>query len=100
MIASRGILRAAPQSASANPAQRGADGDLVIVNGKFVDGRGVVASALTIKDGQVVNGKSILGLMMLAAAQGSSIEVTTSGAQAAEALAAIEQLVEEKFYEE
>jgi phosphocarrier protein HPr len=52
------------------------------------------------KDNQVVNGKSIIGLMMLAAAQGSCIEVTASGAQAAEALQAIERLVDAKFNEE
>lgn len=52
------------------------------------------------KDGQAVNGKSILGLMMLAAAQGSYVEVSTSGPQAAEALAAIEQLLDEKFHED
>ncbi len=52
------------------------------------------------KDNQVVNGKSIIGLMMLAAAQGSHIEVSTSGPQAAAAMAAIEQLVEAKFNEE
>jgi phosphocarrier protein HPr len=52
------------------------------------------------KDGQVVNGKSILGLMMLAAAQGTFIEVAASGPQAVEALQAIEQLVEQKFNEE
>jgi phosphocarrier protein len=52
------------------------------------------------KDGQAVSGKSILGLMMLAAAQGSEIEVTTTGEDAAEAMAAIEALVEQKFNEE
>jgi len=52
------------------------------------------------KDGQAVSGKSILGLMMLAAAQGTSIEVNTRGPQAADALAAIEQLVDQKFHEE
>ncbi len=52
------------------------------------------------KDGQVVNGKSIIGLMMLAAAQGMYIEVSVSGRQAEEALGAIEQLVEQKFNEE
>jgi len=52
------------------------------------------------KDGQVVNGKSIIGLMMLAAAQGTSIEVSVSGPQAAQALEAIEQLVDQKFNEE
>ncbi len=52
------------------------------------------------KDGQTVNGKSILGLMMLAAAQGSFIDVSVSGPQASEALAAIERLCEQKFNEE
>jgi phosphocarrier protein HPr len=52
------------------------------------------------KDGQVVNGKSIIGLMMLAAAEGTCIEVSVSGPQAVEALNAIEQLVDQKFNEE
>jgi len=52
------------------------------------------------KEGQTVDGKSILGLMMLAAGQGSFIEVSVSGPQAADALAAIERLVEQKFNEE
>lgn len=52
------------------------------------------------KEGQTVDGKSILGLMMLAAGQGSFIEVSVSGPQAADALAAIEHLVEQKFNEE
>ena len=52
------------------------------------------------KDNQVVNGKSIIGLMMLAAAQGSSIEVSASGPQAAAAMQAIERLVDAKFNEE
>ena len=37
------------------------------------------------KDGQSVNGRSILGIMMLAAEQGSSIDVTTVGPQAEQA---------------
>jgi len=49
------------------------------------------------KDGQVVNGRSIMGVMMLAAEQGSSIEVTTTGPQAEESLAAITALVEAGF---
>lgn len=52
------------------------------------------------KDGQIVNGKSIIGLMMLAAAQGTCIEVTVSGRDAPAALAAIERLVDQKFHEE
>jgi phosphocarrier protein HPr len=52
------------------------------------------------KDGQTVNGKSIIGLMMLAAAQGTFIEVSATGPDADAALAAIEQLVQQKFHEE
>jgi phosphocarrier protein HPr len=52
------------------------------------------------KDGQVVNGRSIMGVMMLAAEQGSRIEVTVSGPQAAEALQAIQALVDAGFNED
>jgi phosphocarrier protein len=52
------------------------------------------------KDGQTVDGKSILGLMMLAAAQGSRIDLEISGADAAEAIDAITDLVNRGFYEE
>jgi phosphocarrier protein HPr len=58
------------------------------------------ADVTVAKDEQVVNGKSIIGLMMLAAAQGTFIAVSVSGPQATEALAAIEQLVEDKFHED
>src|SRR5262245_22815561 len=51
------------------------------------------------KDGQSVNGRSIMGIMMLAAEQGSTIDVTTSGPQAAEALEAIRELIEAGFHE-
>jgi phosphocarrier protein len=51
------------------------------------------------KDGQVVNGRSIMGIMMLAAEQGSSIDVVASGPQAAEALQAIRELVDARFNE-
>ena len=51
------------------------------------------------KDGQSVNGRSIMGIMMLAAEQGSTIDVTTSGPQAAEAMDAIRELVEAGFHE-
>ena len=52
------------------------------------------------KGGVEVSGLSIMGLMMLAAAPGCSIEITTSGAEAAAAMAALEQLVADKFGEE
>ncbi len=51
------------------------------------------------KDGQSVNGRSIMGIMMLAAEQGSTIDVDTSGPQAAEALEAIRELVDARFHE-
>jgi len=51
------------------------------------------------KDGQVVNGRSIMGVMMLAAEQGSEIEVSTRGPDAGEALEAIRALVEARFNE-
>jgi phosphocarrier protein HPr len=51
------------------------------------------------KDGQSVNGRSIMGIMMLAAEQGSTIDVTTTGPQAEEALEAIRDLVDARFNE-
>ncbi|MBL8643753.1 MAG: HPr family phosphocarrier protein [Rhodospirillaceae bacterium] len=47
-----------------------------------------------------VSGRSIMGLMMLAAAQGTTIQITTSGADAASALTALCTLVANKFDEE
>ena len=52
------------------------------------------------KDAEQVNGKSIMGLMMLAAGHGSKILVTTEGAQATEAMEAVEELVNSGFKEE
>jgi len=52
------------------------------------------------KDGHVVGGTSIMGLLMLGAAPGASIHVTASGPQAAEVLDALEALIESKFGEE
>ena len=52
-----------------------------------------------VKDDQTVNGRSIMGIMMLAAEQGSRIEVTASGPQAREALAAIRELIDSRFNE-
>jgi len=51
------------------------------------------------KDGERVDGKSIMGLMMLAAGQGSRIDVETRGRDAAEALGALAELVAAKFDE-
>jgi phosphocarrier protein HPr len=51
------------------------------------------------KDGQTVNGESIMGLMMLAGTQGSSIEITASGAEAGPAMEALVTLIDGKFGE-
>lgn len=52
------------------------------------------------KDGADVGGTSILGLMMLAAATGDSIDIAAAGVQAEQAVAALTALVENKFGEE
>lgn len=52
------------------------------------------------KDGTEVNGKSIMGILMLAAALGAVIRVTVRGEDEAEAFAAISQLIEDKFGED
>jgi phosphocarrier protein len=51
------------------------------------------------KDGEKVNGKSIMGLMMLAAGPGCTLTVQANGGDAAQALAAIESLINRKFDE-
>ena len=51
-------------------------------------------------NGKKVNGKSIMGIMMLAASKGSNIEINTAGADAEEALASLEQLIMDRFGEE
>jgi phosphocarrier protein HPr len=50
--------------------------------------------------GQEVSGISIMGLLMLAASIGTSIDVTTDGPQAQEAMDAIADLVNDKFGED
>lgn len=52
------------------------------------------------KDGERVNGKSIMGLMMLAAGQGSKLLVCCEGADADKALAEIEAIILQKFNED
>jgi phosphocarrier protein HPr len=58
------------------------------------------ADILVSKDGVEVSGVSIMGLLMLGASIGTSIDVSASGAEAAEALDALRELVEAKFYED
>jgi len=52
------------------------------------------------KDGQEVDGSSIMGLLMLAAGPGSTIRVSVSGNEAEPAMAAIAELVESGFGED
>ena len=52
------------------------------------------------KDGEKVNGKSIMGLMMLAAGPGSKLRVEALGQDAAQALTELESLIARKFDEE
>ena len=49
--------------------------------------------------GKTVNGKSIMGLMMLAAARGTQIQITLDGADEDTALSALTQLVNNRFGE-
>src|SRR5213594_3892399 len=51
------------------------------------------------KDGEKVNGKSIMGLMMLAAGPGSKVTVHAQGHDALQALAELEGLFKQKFDE-
>ena len=58
------------------------------------------AEAEVTKDGLAVSGDSIMGLLMLAASRGTSIEVRTSGPEADKLADALEALVEDRFGED
>jgi phosphocarrier protein len=58
------------------------------------------ARATVAKDGMTVDGGSIMGLLMLAAAQGSAIDVETRGPDAAPLMDALAALVAGRFGEE
>lgn len=51
------------------------------------------------KDGNEVNGKSIMGVLMLVASKGTMLTVAAKGDRAAEAVAAIVVLIQDKFGE-
>lgn len=51
------------------------------------------------KDGRVVNGKSIMGVMLLAASKGTTLKISADGTDEEEALSAIKSLFENKFGE-
>jgi phosphocarrier protein HPr len=52
------------------------------------------------KEGEEVNGKSIMGLMMLAAGQGSKLKIRCDGPDADKAMAELEELINARFHEE
>jgi len=60
---------------------------------------GYGADVLLIKDGQQVNGKSIMGVMMLAASKGTVLQLRVNGDGEDEAMAALVALIEDKFGE-
>jgi phosphocarrier protein len=53
-----------------------------------------------VKDESSVNGKSIMGVLMLAASKNSKISITAKGDDAKEAMEALRKLIEEKFGED
>ncbi|HEY6195050.1 MAG TPA: HPr family phosphocarrier protein [Candidatus Eisenbacteria bacterium] len=64
----------------------------------FVKAASRFKSEITVsRDDLVVNGKSIMGVMMLAAEEGSTIVVKAEGPDAAEAVATLQELVDGKF---
>lgn len=67
---------------------------------KFVECvEGFDASAEVTKDGMTVSGDSIMGLLMLGASRGTSIQVSTQGAEAQALADALERLVANRFGE-
>lgn len=68
---------------------------------KFVRLASEYRSEVTVeKDGQEVNGKSIMGVLMLVASKGSQVLIRARGADAEVAVAALTELVEEGFGED
>jgi phosphocarrier protein len=68
---------------------------------KFVSLAAEFASEIVLKrNGQEVNGKSIMGIMMLAAGKGSELELCADGKDEAKALAALSGLIANRFDED
>jgi len=67
---------------------------------KFVSCSAAFSSRIMVgKDGNLVDGKSIMSIMMLAASQGTVIELEIDGADEDLALAALEALINNRFDE-
>ena len=92
------------------PAEMALEKELLIINKRGLHARASAKFVQTVevfdadirvsKDGMTVGGTSIMGLMMLAAGPGTSIVVSAAGPDAEAALAAITELVADKFHEE
>jgi phosphocarrier protein len=68
---------------------------------KFVKlAAGFDAEIAVTKGGQTVSGRSILGLMMLAAGPGAEIEITAVGREAEEAIEVLGSIVQARFEED
>jgi phosphocarrier protein len=67
---------------------------------KFVNLANRFASSIKIvKDGNEVDGKSVLGILTLAAVQGSDIQLKVSGRDEDRAMQALNDLIDDKFHE-
>jgi phosphocarrier protein len=86
------------------------EAELLIVNRKGLHARASAKFVQTVerfdaavtvtRSGETVGGRSIMGLLTLGAAQGTTIVVRTEGPQAAESLAALSDLIANRFGEE
>lgn len=67
----------------------------------FVDTANAFRSDIRVQKGeQIVDGKSIMQMMMLAATEGTELDVHAQGEDAADALAALKALIDRKFDED
>ena len=68
---------------------------------KFVETASKFRSEVTVvKDDNSVSGRSIMGLMMLAAAKGTIVELIANGPDARDAIAALTSLIAARFHED
>lgn len=68
---------------------------------KFVGLASTFASEILLsRNGREVNGKSIMGVMMLAASQGTELKLTVNGADEQNAVLALRELIAARFGEE